>query len=157
MRNCLFFVVLCLAAGSWGCSKSSSVPDEHRGSYPVLLLDEEHSQANPSIKDAPSYKIAPADGLVLDATQYDFSKARYYKGRNPDAVQIVVGDQFYKVKCDAREKKYTIDPTTTTCIRGNEPFSKFKPGDNVIVGIGYSGNASNDELFVMWAGVIDVR
>jgi len=111
-------------------------------------------------ESAAPYQMAPADVLIIDASEYDVKPP---PGTGPpNAIHIKVGPTgYYRIPLLDGTRVHRIDGRSAQPLDGSKPLVRFEPGQNVVFAIVHDNfdSMKDGELQfeVIWAGMIGVK
>ena len=128
--------------------------------YPTLVLDNVHLQLQHSDGSKPEfYNLPVTNGVVLDASKYQFEIPAQLKVQAPNSIQILIGrDRQYSAVWKPTNGKQLIDASNLKSLNQSKPFTGFTSGDTVVVGIGHSMVENGKIQFsVIWVGMVNIK
>jgi hypothetical protein len=124
---------------------------------PVVVVDLEHSQVGSDAESPPSYLVPSGPAVVLDATQFDFSKS-LYPDVEPTTVQVLLANDRQYHAAWHPSARLALNSRTLQPLNNSPQFGGFKPGDKVMVAIGEQrvDEASKEIILkALWVGLIE--
>ncbi len=129
-----------------------------QSNLPEIVIDDLYNHIKPTgVTTTTNYKIPSSKGIVVDATQYDYSAIKQLNGgNNPDLLYIICESGTFAVTLDFNNKTL-IDKTTTQNIGGNGKFKGIEKGDTPILGLGtLKMEGTTASLVTFWVSMIEV-
>ena len=127
---------------------------------PVVVVDAAHSQVGqPEGTKGVHYVLAPTTRIALDTRQFDFSKS-LYPNVQPNAVQVVLGDQRQYSAKWVPSGTVELSRATLVPMNSSPAFDGFKSGDQAVIAIGEQRvDEAKKEIVLklLWAGLIDFK
>jgi len=104
--------------------------------YTTIEVDDKYNHIKPGADKSIQYTIKAGKGIMVDATQMDFSiLKKYIDGKNPDKIFVICENGTYVTNFTPNEK-ITLDKSNLTPYMGNTKFLGFSKGDTPIISIG---------------------
>lgn len=129
--------------------------------YPIIFIDAAHYQIDEPGRPTPLiYKIPPTRGITIDSSKYIFE---FEEGKplEPNEMQLVISDdEIYSADFLEGSTRHRLDESTLIPIQDSKPFTRFKPGQQIVLAIGKLRPPSDGKaggLMVMWVGIIRVE
>ena len=140
---------------------ASEIFSQSVSSYPVFVLDDRFSQAQPAgSKIVPrNYVLSSRTGFILDCSKYDFSPLRdLNNGKNPDAIFIVSKSGTYSVKLHITSST-TVDRSTMLSLDNpKKEFRDFQKNDTLLLAIGTLKKSNGKaEMATYWVSFVSVK
>ena len=130
------------------------------GGVPILKVDAEHLQMQHAGAKPVDYQLPPGNGVILDATGYEFPIPAALNLTAPDTVQIVIGKgQMYTAEWKPVDGKQLLDATTLTPVAHAPPFTGYPAGSTIAIGIGHAvkTDGPKQQFQVIWVGMAQVK
>lgn len=158
----LGFTLALLALAVFGCQKlekTQAKPTDILTELPVVLVDADHMQVKHADGKTPLvYDIPAGDGLILDATNYEFRAPKGQKDTPPQKIQLIVDKQGYYTNWLPGETIYTLSSKTLIPLPQALPFKGLAAGTQVILAIGYVVESGGQRTFKpQWGAIANVH
>ena len=119
----------------------------------VIRMDPGHDAM--TVKDAPSYVIAPAAELDLEVGDYVFPR-RDAGPAAPDAVHVVHGSAGYH-RASFSGKRVALNTGSLDAVKGG-PFQGFEAGESYLIAVGAEAPSADGAMRFtpLWTGRVSV-
>jgi len=149
------------AIGAGGATRRSTTPTPK----PLLKVDDGHYVSDYNNVHPKRYEIAPASGILLDATGYSFKPTLATQGLPVDSVEIIqygtakegAAERRYRLPVTPSETRHDLTSTTLQPYPGSPPFAGFHGGERWFVFIMLAATNQSVKPFAGWSGVIEVK
>lgn len=133
-------------------------PIVHGKSYPAIIIDDEYNHIKPGADKSKQYEVHESAGIVLDATEMDFTiLKKYLGGKDPDKVFVVCNSGTYIAEFRLGDA-IILDASTLKPFIGNTKFKGFQKRDTPIISIGAINDKSkSNKMKQIWSTTFTVK
>lgn len=124
----------------------------------TIKVDDAHIQMGlPEGEEGEYYSIEPTNEIILDATGYRFDAIPALASMKPNAIQVILDKRRqFTAYWEPGVSRYRL--TGGTMLPRFKPFTGFKSGDQVVIGIGVLSSEGGERVFkVQWVGIVNVQ
>ena len=153
-------LIACVLCPTWLCYKllsavGSSHPTITSPAVPfreeTILVDLFHNVLrNP---DQPPYDIGVSNGIVLDASKFNWHWSDYVPqtAPQPNKVRVMVGDAEYRMDWRPLVIRETIARNRLKKVKGTTEFEAFSAGWTFVIYVGYQPKDDAEKFLAYWA------